>query len=525
MSQLPSELIVLANREPYRHERDRAGRVVTTRCSSGVVNAVEPLLLMNSGVWVGEGIGDEDRRAARDRDGVDVPVDAPRYRLRRVWLTADERRGYYYGFANSALWPLCHRTAIEPTFYADDFKTYELVNRRFANAVAEEARGRSPVVLIQDYHFALVPAIIRRQLPLSRISTFWHIPWPRPETFSICPWSRALLEGLLGSTSIGLQTSADRINFFAAAEQLPGAEIDLQGCSVTYKGRTVNVGVFPASIVWPQADEERASGRDCRAAVRRELALGDDIRMAVGVDRLDYTKGLEHKFLAIERLLERKPSMTGTFVFVQLAEPSRECLRAYQLTRERVLETAARINGRFGVGDWQPIRLLEAHHPAETVAKYLRAADCCYVGSLHDGMNLVGKEFVRERDDERGVLVLSTFAGAAQELTDALLVNPYDVDAAAAAVERALAMPPSEQRNRMRRLRATVAANDAGQWARSILDSVAPAEQPAAEGLLAPIASALAPLKPALTSVALALGAEDVEVTTRPLASSDASPS
>jgi trehalose-6-phosphate synthase len=489
-----SDLIVLANRQPYRHERDSGGRPRTIRCSSGVVNAVEPLLLQHSGVWVGEGIGDEDRRAAVENEGVAVPVDSPRYRLRRVWLTPDERRGYYYGFANSALWPLCHRTAVEPMFYADDFQTYELVNRRFAEAVAEEAHSRAPVVLVQDYHFALAPALIRRQLPLSRISTFWHIPWPRPETFSICPWSRALLEGLLGSTSIGLQTSADRTNFFAAAEQLLGADVDVPGSTVTYEGRSVSVGVFPASVVWPEAGETRPSTAACRDAVCRELNLDTTVRLVVGVDRLDYTKGIEHKFLAIERLLERKPSLAGSFVLVQAAEPSRECLRVYQQTRERVLETAARINCRFGVGAWRPILLLEEHHPTAAVAKFLRAADCCYVGSLHDGMNLVSKEFVRERDDERGVLILSAFAGAAQELTEALVVNPYDVDAAATAVDRALSMPPSEQRARLRRMRAVVAANDARQWARSILESVAPAAPSAGHQPITPIAAALVPL-------------------------------
>jgi trehalose-6-phosphate synthase len=495
MLERATDLIVLANREPYRHERDRRGRVVTSRCSSGVVNAVEPLLLANSGVWIAEGMGDDDRCAAVERDGLDVPVESPRYRLRRVWLTTDERRGYYYGFANSALWPLCHRTAIEPVFYAGDFRTYELVNRRFADAVAEEASSRSPVVLVQDYHFALAPALIRRQLPLSRISTFWHIPWPRPETFSICPWSRELLEGLLGSTSVGLQTANDRMNFFAAVEQLPGAEVNRPSCTVRYQGREIAVGVFPASIVWTSDDAEQPSASVCCEQVRRELGLDEATRIGVGVDRLDYTKGIEHKFLAVERLLERKPSLSGRFVFVQLAQPSRECIRAYQQTRERVFETAARINARFRASNWHPIRVLEAHHPASTVARFLRAADMCYVGSLHDGMNLVGKEFIRERHDERGVLVLSTFAGAAQELTDALLVNPYDVDAAAAAFERALQMPLPEQRDRLRRLRGIVSRNDASLWARSILESVASVEA-LAERVLAPIVAALAPLAP-----------------------------
>jgi trehalose 6-phosphate synthase len=293
-----------------------------------------------------------------------------------------------------------------------------------------------------------------------------------------------------------MQTAADRMNFFAAVEQLPGVEVDRVACVVNYKGREIAVGVYPASIVWNLDDAEDPSPSVCREDVCRELGLDPEMRIGVGVDRLDYTKGIEHKFLAIERLLERKPSLTGRFTLVQLAQPSRECIRAYQQTRERVFETADRINARFAAGGWHPIHVLEAHHPAPTVARFLRAADVCYVGSLHDGMNLVGKEFVRERHDERGVLVLSTFAGAAQELTDALLVNPYDVDAAAAAFERALHMPLQEQRDRLRRMRAIVSRNDAGQWTRSILQSVAPVEAPVAERVFAPIAAALAPLTP-----------------------------
>jgi trehalose 6-phosphate synthase len=506
MSQPGRDLIVLANREPYRHERQSDGCTIARRSSSGVVNAVEPLLLAHSGVWVAEGVGHEDRLTVDERSGVKVPADDPRYRLRRVFLTADERRGYYYGFANSALWPLCHRTAIEPLFYADDFRAYELVNRKFADAVADEATSRTPTILVQDYHFALAPALIRRQLPLSRIGTFWHIPWPRPETFCICPWSRALIEGLLGSTTIGFQTVTDRSSFLAAVQQMLGADVDVHESTVLYKDRRIGVGVDPASVTWTDP-VERPPVAACRAAIRRELNLDEAMTVGVGVDRLDYTKGIEHKFLAIERLLDRRPSLAGAFVFVQLAEPSRECLRAYQLTRERVLETAARVNSRFGSGSWQPIRLLEAHHDADTVARFLRGADCCYVGSLHDGMNLVSKEFVRERDDERGVLMLSAFAGASQELTDALIVNPYDVDSVAAAFARALDMPAPEQRERLRRMRRIVAGADASHWANSLLDSVS--EAPKASARKRP-------------SIATALSAQ---IRSLPLVPSDASAS
>lgn len=472
MSPPPVELIVIANRAPYRHERRADGRLATLRSASGVVNAVEPLMLRRSGVWIAEGRGDADREAAADCDGVLVPPGAPRYRLRRVWLTDIERHGYYDGFANSALWPLCHRTSIEPVFYPTHFHAYELVNRRFADAASEEAKGRSPVVLVHDYHFALTPELIRRQLPLARIGMFWHIPWPKLETFALCPWSRALLHGLLGSTSIGFQTAVDRNHFLRAVEELVGAAIDHENGTITFRGREVSVGVFPASIDWPGAWASGPPVEGCRAAVRQELGLDPSTVLGVGVDRLDYTKGLEQKFLAIEWLLERRPDLAGRFQFAQLAEPTRPDLPAYRHTRARVLETAARVNARFSRNGRGPIRLIEGQHPPSTVALFFRAADFCYVGSLHDGMNLVSKEFVCARDDERGVLVLSAYAGAASELADALVVNPYELHAVASAIETAMAMPVREQRSRMRRMRAVVSRANAAQWAQDLLDDV-----------------------------------------------------
>ena len=471
ISQPPSPIIVLSNRQPYQHHRDERGRLTATRCSSGVVNAVEPLLLERSGVWVAAGAGDADREAAINADGVDVPVSSPRYRLRRVWLTGEERDGYYYGFANSGLWPLCHRTSIVPSFYAADFGTYELVNRRFAEAIAEEARVAAPIVLAHDYHFALAPAMVRRQLPQSRIASFWHIPWPSPQTFRRCPWSQALLEGLLGSTLIGFQTPLDRDNFLRCVERI--AAVDVDANVVCWKGRRVRVGVYPASVEWPgEAALNAFSVAKSRLDVRRQLHIADDVTLGIGVDRLDYTKGIEEKFLAIERLLESRPDLRHRFVYAQIAEPSRDVLPAYQQTRQRIAAAAERINQRFSGGP-PPIALLTRHHSQQEVTRFMRAADFCYVGSLHDGMNLVSKEFVAARDDEQGVLVLSAFAGASHELRDALIVNPYDCEQVARTLAAAVEMPVLQQRYRMRRLRRVVAAWDAHMWATRLIDDVA----------------------------------------------------
>jgi trehalose 6-phosphate synthase len=435
-----------------------------------VVNAVEPVLLENGGVWVASGDERADPGALERNDGILVPPGQRRYRLRRVWLSDEERRDYYDGFANGALWPLCHRTIVAPCFEPAHFARYEIVNRRFADVVAAEATVPAPLVFVQDYHFALLPASLRRQLPLARIATFWHIPWPAPMALERCPWSDALIKGLLGSTLIGLQTNADLVNFLSCAESV--ADVDWDERTVTLKNRTVRAGVYPASVDAPAnlcASVPPVSV--CRQEIRRALRLREDTILGVGVDRLDYTKGLEEKFLAVERLLDNRPDLRGRFVFVQIAQPCRDRLPAYQRTRDRVSAVANRVNARFS-DHAPPIVLLPTAHDRATVLRFLRAADLCYVGSLHDGMNLVSKEFVAARDDERGVLVLSVGAGASQELRDALLVNPCHIGQVADALAAAIDMPVDAQRSRLQRLRRVIEGWDAQAWATHLLRDV-----------------------------------------------------
>ena len=463
------QIIVLANREPYSHERDSDGGVVIRHAASGLVHAVEPLLAACGGVWVGLGSGAADRGAVDETGGVLVPPGKPTYRLRRVWLSEDEYAGYYYGFANEALWPLCHRAFVKPVFRATDLDAYWVANSRFADAVAEEAIFELPIVLVQDYHFALAPAMIRERLPGSTISTFWHVPWPDPQTFAVCPWRSQLLDGLLGSCIIGFQTAQDRDNFADCVGITLKAPVDRERMIVTYAGRSIALRVYPASVPWT-VSIEAPPPEECRRMVRDALGLKEDTLIAVGVDRLDYTKGIEEKFLAVEELLATSPELRNRFVLVQLAEPSRQGLEAYAALRRRVHAAAKRVNSRYGSSELCPILLMEGRHTPSTVTQYLRAADVCYVGSLHDGMNLVGKEFVRARTDGAGVLMLSAFAGAARQLPDAVLVNPLDVTGAAAALATALQMEEQEQRARMRRLRRAVAAFDAHAWAAAVLD-------------------------------------------------------
>jgi trehalose 6-phosphate synthase len=463
------QIIVLGNREPYSHERQPDGRIAVRHTASGLVHAVEPLLAACGGVWVAHGSASADRFVVDESNGVSVPPEQPAYRLRRVWLSEEEYAGYYYGFANEALWPLCHRVFVKPVFRATDLDAYWIANARFADAVVEEAATASPIVLVQDYHFALAPAMIRQQLPGSTISTFWHVPWPDWQTFSVCPWGAQLLDGLLGSCIVGFQTAADRDNFAETVSRVLQLTVDRDSMTIAYAGRRVALRVYPASIPWP-AQVDAPAVAACRKSVREALALGENVRLAVGVDRLDYTKGIEEKFLAVEELLIHYPEHRNRFTLVQLAEPSRPGLNAYAELQRRVRATAERINGRFGSDECCPILLLEGHHSQADVTRYLRAADLCYVGSLADGMNLVGKEFVRARSDELGVLVLSAFAGAARQLTDAVLVNPFDPTGAAGALAVALQMDADEQRARMRRMRRSVAAFDAHRWAAAVLE-------------------------------------------------------
>jgi trehalose 6-phosphate synthase len=435
-----------------------------------LVTALEPVMRACSGVWIAHGSGSADRETADAQGHVHVPPGEESYLIRRVWLSAEEARGYYYGFANEGLWPLCHIADTRPIFRSEDWKHYQAVNQKFAEAVAEEADIDDPIVLVQDYHFALAPRLIRERLPKATVISFWHIPWPNPDRFGICPWRTEVLEGLLGSSIVGFQTRFDCGNFVDAVDRYLESRIDRAQQGVVQHGHTTLIRPYPISTEWPVRWLETVpSVAECRASIFAELTFPPDALLGVGVDRLDYTKGLEERLLAVERLLERFPDLCGRFTFAQLAAPSRTEIDRYRQLSESVERVAARINERFGRGTYRPIVLLRTHHEPPTVFRYYRAADLCYVSSLHDGMNLVAKEFVAARDDERGVLVLSQFAGAARELTEALIVNPYDLDEAASALAVALEMPPDEQRARMRSMRAYMSEFNVYRWAGRML--------------------------------------------------------
>ncbi len=462
-------LVIVANREPYIHDETPDG-VIIRHPASGLVTALEPVMRACSGVWIAHGSGTGDRRAADAQGRLMVPPGEESYRLRRVWMTDAEERGYYYGFANEGLWPVCHQTYARPSFRSSDWEHYRTINARFADAVVQETSEDDPIVLVQDYHFALAPRMIRNRLPRATIITFWHIPWPNAERFSICPWRDEILDGLLGSSIMGFHTQMHCNHFLDTVDSALEARIDrADNAVIRHEARTM-VRPYPISVEWPLRWAEAVpDAAECRRLVLDELSLPDDTVLAIGVDRLDYTKGLEERIDAVERLLERRPTLLGKFVFVQLAAPSRTEIPQYQQLSAAVDASVGRINARFGSDSYTPVIFLRAHHEPERVFRFYRAADMCYVSSLHDGMNLVAKEFVAAREDEQGVLVLSRFAGAVHELADALIVNPYDVEEASCAMERAAVMPRAEQAERMRAMRAVVAEHNVYRWAGRIL--------------------------------------------------------
>ena len=464
-------LFAVSNREPYEHvHRDNAIRYRVP--ASGLVTALEPVLCACEGTWIAQATGDADRETVNEAGRVRVPPENSQYTLRRLWLTEEEEQGFYFGFANEGLWPLCHIAHTRPTFRSSDWEAYHTVNRHFADAVLEEIRDEEhPVVLAQDYHFALLPRMVKQRRPDARVAIFWHIPWPNPEAFGICPWQRELLDGLLGADLIGFHIQAHCNNFLETVDRSLECRIDREHFSVTCDGHRTLVQPFPISVAM---DHEEATAHTTelphleRAGLLAKLGVRATY-MGVGVDRIDYTKGIPERFRAIERFLENCPAYRNEFTFVQIGSPSRTNISRYQDLMQEVIQEAERINRRFQNGNWKPIVLLTRQHSHQEILPYYRTADVCLVTSLHDGMNLVAKEFVAARHDDQGVLVLSRFAGASHELADALIVNPYDVEDTSQALHRALEMSPEERGIRMQRMRAVVKERNIYRWAGSLI--------------------------------------------------------
>ena len=474
-----AQVIVVSNRQPFHHTLDH-GVVRLVQPASGLITALEPVVRACSGTWIAHGSGANDLEFVDDHDRCPAPAGKGAYTLRRVWMTAEEQRGYCDGFSNSGLWPLSHMAHVRPVLNDSDWRHYATVNGRFAEAVVQESNGNDPIVLIQDYHLSLVPALVRTRLPRATIISFWHIPWPHPDQMSMCPWLPEILDGLLGSDVVGMQTPQHVRNFLELADR-HYKNVSVQPAPhIAHENHITQIRDYPISITWPTAGEETAIpvASLCRESVGKQFQLPVTARLIIGIDRFDYTKGLIERLHAFEALLDNYPQWQGVARFVQVASPTRIDLKEYTDYQLHVFKEVKRINAKFEVDGVVPVTLLDSHHDKSALNELYRAADVCVVTSLHDGMNLVCKEFVASRADEQGVLVLSQFAGAANELTEALIVNPYHTLQIANALNQALTMPREEQMQRMQALRLTVKNANVYKWAADMLGDAITVREP-----------------------------------------------
>ena len=466
-------MVVVSNREPYMHVH--AGKEI--KCivpASGMVTAMEPILKACGGLWIASGSGDADKETVDKNDKVQVPPYENKYTLRRVWLTKEQEDHYYYGFSNEGLWPLCHIAHTRPVFRKEDWDFYQEVNELYANAVVDEIKNQEdPFILVQDYHFALLPRMIKERRPDAKVAIFWHIPWPNPESFGICPWQKELLSGMLGADLIGFHTQYHCNNFLETVNNSLESRVIWENFSVKIGNQFTLVKPFPISIAFTLKDYD--NGNEAMKVEVPELLRHYGLSakyLGIGVDRIDYTKGLIEKFLAIERFLEKYPIYQGQFTFVQIGAPSRSLLKTYADTISAVEQEANRINWKFKAKNWQPIVFLKKHHSHEEILPFYRSANLCMVSSLHDGMNLVAKEFIAARNRNDGVLILSQFAGASQELLGAMIINPYDTEQTADAIKSALEMPKETQHHKMRQMRRVIMGHNVYSWAADILKTM-----------------------------------------------------
>jgi len=466
-------LVVVSNREPYIHTFS-GDEIECLRPASGLTVALDPVMRAAAGVWIAHGSGDADRAVVDSSSRVMVPPENPQYALRRVWLSKEEEDGYYYGFANDAMWPLCHIAFTPPTFNEADWNTYKKVNSLFAEVILQEVGTNQAIILVQDYHFALLPRMIKAQNPQLIVGQFWHIPWPNYEIFRICPWQEEILDGLLGNDILGFHIQYHCNNFLETADRAIECRIDREKFAVILGGETTLVRPFPISVDFEALSAEASTGKVEREmkALRHRWGLGNKL-VGIGIDRIDYTKGIPERLRALDRFFEKYPEYIGRMVFIQLGTSSRVRVEKYREINERIDHLVEEINRKYESASWEPIIYVKELASPVTLAALRRIADFCMVSSLHDGMNLVAKEFVSSRIDEDGVLILSQFCGAAWELSDALVINPYATDEFAETIKKAVEMPQEEKMVRMRRMREQVRENDIYHWGIALFSELA----------------------------------------------------
>jgi trehalose 6-phosphate synthase len=468
------KLIVVSNREPYVHEQvDDEIRVV--RPASGMVTALEPIVRAVGGTWIAYGGGSADRLVVDEKNRIALPPDDPKFTLKRVWINRAEEKGYYQGLSNTALWPLCHIVYRRPFFSRGDWEAYKAVNRRFCDAVLEEAGTDPAIVFIQDYHLALLSRMIKDERPDLRVVQFWHIPWPNREAFRIFPWEEELLDGLLGNDLLGFHIQQHCNNFLETVGRAIESLVDYENFRVFRGGHPTYIRPFPISVDFVQIGKDVYSPEVEKRRSRFINELEGNVpgtMLYVGADRIDYTKGIPERLQAFDLMLSRYPETKTKVTLLQLAAPSRTAVAAYRKLNEEIDEYVQEINWRHQTEEWVPIRFLRAHHDYYAVLAACQMANVVLVTSLHDGMNLVSKEFISARTDGDGILILSQYTGAARELPDALQVNPYDLDQMADAMYAAFLMPEEERRQRMARMRDAQEKNNVYTWGGNIFTEV-----------------------------------------------------
>lgn len=465
--------IVVSNRQPYIHIYKK-GQVQCQRGAGGVITALDPVMQACNGTWVAASSGDADRKVTDSQGKIQMPPDNPSYTLKRVWLSKEEENGYYYGYSNEALWPLSHMAFNRPTFRKDDWDYYVKVNEKFAKAVAEEVADKKAFVWIQDYHLCLLPKYLKEMLPKQLITAhFWHIPWPSYEAFRICPQKKDILEGLLANDLLGFHIRYHCDNFIDAIDREIESKIDREKFSITYKGHETLIRPYPISVDFEGINGVSSSDAVAKAgkALTEEMGISG-VKILLGLDRIDYTKGIPERLLAIDGLFEKHPELKEKVIFLQMGEISRIHIPKYKDLNDEINALVEQINWKHSTDGWQPIILVRRHLAFHELLAFYDIGDVCIVSSLHDGMNLVAKEFVSSRYDNHGMLVLSQFTGASRELTDAVLVNPYDRDQFSDAIYSALSMPEEERARRMTKMRQAVQQNNIFRWAGKILSEL-----------------------------------------------------
>jgi trehalose-6-phosphate synthase len=465
------QLIIVSSAEPYTHAYHK-DKITVTRGSGGIITAMEPIIKANGGLWIAYGRGPADKEMVNEEDKLKLPPGRNQYTLKRLWISKKNLVGWYYGLCNEALWPLCHSVFERPTFRQTDWDMYVAVNQQYADAVLKEVNGKlKAVVWIHDYHLSLVPQMLKAKRPDLIVGYFWHIPWPVADIFRIFPWDKQMLEGMLSSNLIGFNRHSYCRNFLTSVSKTLEAKVDFDNLTVTYNNHVTYVRHYPISLDYLSISGASKKTKKYGKSHIKKIVTGRYEYLSLGVERLDYTKGIIEHLKAIDRFLERYPEYIEKFVHINILEPSRTLLQRYELLGREVETLVENINFKYATANWQPIHIIkETQTPNELYSLY-KSANLMQVTSLADSMNLVAKEYIAAGPDD-GVLILSEQTGSADELTDAIIVNPYDIERLADAIKLALEMPKEERKQRMKRMRGLLEENNVYLWAGKFLTDI-----------------------------------------------------